>query len=487
MLFSRFLKYLFIFCFPVILFGNTDIKNLNDCFSELVLIQKSQDRLGKNIEGLKQRFEAMEQIDEFKYAEAVNLAHVYYRQFILLQEETLTINCKHSRLKDSGFLNGRSKFRPGELESRLLDDLTWFIWYRGISKINSLYFESAKLRRIVQDKAKVSNIEKFIIFKFEKKVNKKENRRHLVRRFYNIHVLHLKLVSSLESGSLAKKLFNSILKSDIPEYLSTPRIDKFKKSYFSNLFKDRFYLLKKYVVDSFNSKFGNAAGAVILRKGRLYLNEKAASIVTKKLKPMDILFEKTPFILTDRTIPGHFGHVAIYLGTKNQLKESGLWYLESLDPYRDKIELGYTILEAAREGVKLKKLVDFMNVDELLILRASKSLESREQRASALENSLRQYGRRYDFNFNVESTSEVVCSELIFYTYPDIPWRTEEILGRPTISPDDLVKMAFDTDHLDFILYIKGYRKSLVSLSKKDLAKKNPTLITSMILRGRMK
>lgn len=469
---SRLFGVIYILCFPVLLLGNINLDNLNDCYSELDLIQKSQNRLSKNIISLQQRFKRMKQSDEFKYAEAVNLAHVYYRQFILLQEETLTINCSHSRLKNSGFLKGRLDFEEGELESRLLDDLVWFVWYRGISKVNSLYFESSKLRRIVQDKAKVSNLEKFIVFKYQKKLIKKKNRRHLIRRFYNIHVLHLKLQGKIEKDSLLDKLFKSIINSDIPKHLSTPRIDKFKKSYFSNLFKDRIYLLKKYVVDSFNSKFGNAAGAVILRKGRLYLNQKADKLINDKLKPLDILFEKTPFILTDKTIPGHFGHVAIYLGTKSQLKKLGLWYLESLDPYREKIELGYTILEASREGVKLKKLVDFMNVDELLILRASKSLDTHEKRVSALANSLKQYGRRYDFNFNVESISEVVCSELIFYTYPNIPWRTEEILGRPTISPDDLVKMSVDTDYLEFVLYIKGYRRSVVSLSKDDLARK---------------
>tara|TARA_B100000925_G_C22010284_1_gene475954 strand:+ start:867 stop:2309 length:1443 start_codon:yes stop_codon:yes gene_type:complete len=457
---------------PLVSLSNDGMEKLNSCYSELDLITKSQDKLAKNIFLLKNRFKQMNQVDEFKYAEAVNLAHVYYRQFVLLQEEALAVNCGRSRLKESGFLNGKFHFKKGELESRLLDDLIWFTWYRGVSKINSLYFESAKLRRIIQDRAKVSNLEKFIVFKFQKKLIRKKSRRHLIKRFYNIHVLYQKVKKTVMKGSLLDSLFGAILKSDISEMISTPRIDKFKKSYFSNLFKDRIYLLKKYVVNGFNSRFGNAAGEVITRNGRLYLNEKASRLVRQKLKPMDILFEKTPFILTDKTIPGHFGHVAIYIGTKNQLIELGLWDVDALKPYQKQIELGYTILEASRDGVRFKKLVDFMNVDELLILRASKSLLSYEQKVFALENSLKQHGRRYDFNFDVESISEVVCSELIFFTYPNIPWKTEEILGRQTISPDDLVKLGVNTPYLDFVLYLKGYRKSIISLGEKDLVKK---------------
>jgi hypothetical protein len=472
MLNLKLLKYLIIVIFPSILLGSPEQGTLKNCFSELELIMRSQDRLETNVKNLKRKFDQMNEVDEFKYAEAVNLAHVYYRQFVLLQEETLTINCRYSRLKNSTFLENRFHFESGELESRLLDDLTWFVWYRGIAKVNSIYFETAKLRRIIQEKAKVSNLEKFIVFKFQKKLIKKKNRRHLIKRFYHIQVLYGKFQRVIPEKSLLYDLFTSILKSDISQAMSSPRIDRFKKSYYSYLFKDRIYLLKKYVVDGFNSRFGNAAGSVVLRKGRLYLNQEARELVQDKMKPLDIIFEKTPFILTDRTIPGHFGHVAIYLGTKKQLIDNELWDQDFLAPYKRKIELGYTILEASREGVHLKKLVDFMNVDELLILRATSSLITFDQKLTAMSNSLDQFGRRYDFNFNVESVSEIVCSELIFFTFPGVPWRTEEILGRPTISPDDLVKIALDTNYLDFILYIKGNRKSVISLSERKLKNK---------------
>ena len=42
--------------------------------------------------------------------------------------------------------------------------------------------------------------------------------------------------------------------------------------------------------------------------------KKSLQEVKQELRPFDILFEKTPFRLTDKFIPGHFGHVAIYIG-----------------------------------------------------------------------------------------------------------------------------------------------------------------------------
>ena len=54
-----------------------------------------------------------------------------------------------------------------------------------------------------------------------------------------------------------------------------------------------------------------------------------------------------------------------------------------------------------------------------------------------------QIGKEYDFNFDVETSSKIVCSELPYHVYPDVPWQTEEQLGRFTISPDDIASLAY--------------------------------------------
>ena len=71
--------------------------------------------------------------------------------------------------------------------------------------------------------------------------------------------------------------------------------------------------------------FGNLAGLVQLRRGKLYYNQNFFQDIYPRLRPLDILLEKTPFRLTDQFIPGYWGHAAIYIGNKTDLQELGIW------------------------------------------------------------------------------------------------------------------------------------------------------------------
>ena len=53
-----------------------------------------------------------------------------------------------------------------------------------------------------------------------------------------------------------------------------------------------------------------------------------------------------------------------------------------------------------------------------------------------------QIGKDYDFNFDVNTDDEIVCSELIYKVYPDEKWPTENTLNRWTISPDNVAERA---------------------------------------------
>ena len=65
---------------------------------------------------------------------------------------------------------------------------------------------------------------------------------------------------------------------------------------------------------------------------------------------------------------------------------------------------------------------------------------------------LRQVGKEYDFNFDVETTDRIVCSELCYVVYTDIQWPTDKTLGRATISPDNVARRAIE-GRLDLILF----------------------------------
>lgn len=185
---------------------------------------------------------------------------------------------------------------------------------------------------------------------------------------------------------------------------------------------------------------GNAMGLVRWRSGKLRDDRAFLSEFSAHLKPGDVLLEKTPFALTDKTIPGHFGHAAIYIGTEEQLRELGALDTPFIRSHLDEIKQGKVILEALREGVVLNRVEDFMNIDDVAVLRPN-GLKNDAIRSS-LDLAMSHFGKKYDFDFNVNTTETIVCSELVYAAYPQIDFMTKKVLTSFTISPDDIAKLA---------------------------------------------
>ena len=187
---------------------------------------------------------------------------------------------------------------------------------------------------------------------------------------------------------------------------------------------------------------GNTMGLVRWRNGKLKDDTLFLSEFSQHLRPGDILLEKTPFALTDKTIPGHFGHAALYIGTYAQLEELGMLDSPFIKQHLSEIRQGKVILEALREGVVLNSVEHFMNIDDVAVLR-SKNLAPNEIKTS-LTLGLSHYGKKYDFDFNVNTTETIVCSELVYAAYPQIDFVTKKVLTSFTITPDDIAKLALD-------------------------------------------
>jgi uncharacterized protein YycO len=195
---------------------------------------------------------------------------------------------------------------------------------------------------------------------------------------------------------------------------------------------------------TFSKVVGNTMGMVRWRNGKLREDKAFLADFSAQLKPGDVLLEKTPFALTDKTIPGHFGHAALYIGTYEQLRDMGALNEPFVKRHLDEIKVGKVILEALREGVVLNSVEHFMNIDDVATLRPS-HLSSDEIRSS-LDLALSNYGKKYDFDFNVNTTETIVCSELVYVAYPQIDFMTKKVLTSFTISPDDIAKMASGDD-----------------------------------------
>ena len=205
---------------------------------------------------------------------------------------------------------------------------------------------------------------------------------------------------------------------------------------------------------------GNTMGIVRWRAGKLKDDAIMLKNMLAQLQPGDILLEKTPFTLTDKSIPGHFGHAAIYIGSADQLREMNALDLPIVQKNLDKITEGHGVVEALRNGVQLNKLQDFMNVDDVAILRP-KHLTLAD-RLEAVELALGNLGKKYDFNFDVNTTDTIVCSELVYIAYPQVDFVTKNVLGSFAITPDDIALRAGENEADPLQLVLFGHDGKLV-------------------------
>ena len=227
--------------------------------------------------------------------------------------------------------------------------------------------------------------------------------------------------------------------------------------------------------------FGNAAGAVKFGEPRIRgkLRERVRRELISVLQPGDIILDKVRLALTDRFIPGHFGHAAIWLGTTEELQRRGFIDMGQSEVLEDDGSVGFgglaqvgfeesssngkwmkdlaagrSVLEALRSGVQLNTLEHFLAVDEVLVLRLDDD-HIPSDRESLLDfiwmRGMPHLGKDYDFNFDLNSPQEIFCSELVYLIYSDIvPWFEE--LGKDVkrLSPTDIALLSGKEENKPF-------------------------------------
>ena len=219
---------------------------------------------------------------------------------------------------------------------------------------------------------------------------------------------------------------------------------------FSTLGVDSFQGLRSEGVHVSSLIFGNAVGLVESRRGKLDGRADVMTRLAETARAGDILLEKTPFRLTDSFIPGHWGHVAIWVGNEAELRELGIWDHPAVLPHQAAIRAGRGVVEALRSGVVMNSQQHFINIDDLAVLRHEDLPPS--QRIEVILQALRQVGKAYDFNFDVRTTDRIVCSELVYHSYVHLDWPTDRYLGRVTISPDNVAVRATGIGPLSVVL-----------------------------------
>lgn len=327
----------------------------------------------------------------------------------------------------------------------------------------SQFAEFDKIRHLINyDNAQ----KKYGIAKITKDFNKISNYTRVAKA--------INLFKDLEKNNLDKESTKSLATANKEEFNLNSYIQNshsFKeldKKFKGRIFKNKIHFFANFLIDYIKEAgnnimnliskgFGNSVGLIQSRNGKMYnLNDQQLDAMAKNFKPLDILLEKTPFRLTDKFIPGHWGHVAIWVGTKEELIEHDVWDHPAVKPYQHAIEFeNKRIIEALRPGVQINTLRHFMNIDDLAVVRMNQLDEESTQKY--LINSFKQIGKDYDFNFDVETDEKIVCSELAYVAFNDLEWNTSKAVGRHTISPDNVgEKVTADGEFSPVVLYHDG-------------------------------
>jgi len=289
--------------------------------------------------------------------------------------------------------------------------------------------------------------------------------RHRARRAIEFYEQHKSTIEASHEDSEFAYLMQLIDSSPSYNYVKKIRVGEIaakKFVAFERITADAVSETTKDGFDMVSGLFGNTVGMYESRKGKLYGDEEAMRNIKSTLQPLDIILEKTPFRLTDKLIPGHFGHVAIWTGTKAELIDAGVWDELLVQQYAHQLSTDADpdskdraqIIEALRDGVQLNTLEHFINVDDIAILRPIFDENSAyELKKEALLMAFRQLGKKYDFNFDVDTTDKIVCSELAYVSFPSVDWPTEKTLGRHSISPDNVAQQAWNNVPLELIMF----------------------------------
>ncbi len=179
-----------------------------------------------------------------------------------------------------------------------------------------------QMQDLLSDFSNLNNLENYI----KKYKNRHKKIKSLGERDDNIAYLDQFIKSSQAYRLFGKKSFSLAL---------AKKSAKRRKNV-----RDNLNALNRRVINSVSETFGNLTGRYEERKGKLYQDKKIEKDIVKHLKSADILLEKTPFRLTDKMIPGYWGHAAIWIGSEAELRVLGIWDHPLVRKYHKKIQTG---------------------------------------------------------------------------------------------------------------------------------------------------
>jgi hypothetical protein len=194
--------------------------------------------------------------------------------------------------------------------------------------------------------------------------------------------------------------------------------------------------------------------------------------VVPLLRPGDVLVVRKEFAATNYFLPGHWPHVALYIGTAGDLASLGIADHPLVRPRLPALESATDttavlapnpahswangsehpcVLEAMKDGVRIRSINSPFNSDSVVIVRPK--LEAGHI-AAAIAQALMHEGKPYDFDFDFCASHRLVCTEVIYRSYDGIggiQFELKRHAGRFALAAGDLLRMALDEQHFQIV------------------------------------
>lgn len=151
--------------------------------------------------------------------------------------------------------------------------------------------------------------------------------------------------------------------------------------------------------------------------------------------PGDVFVTRHDDALSNLFLPGYWPHVALFLGTTDQLRDLGIatpsgctdqaWFLES-----------------KKDGVRIRPATETLEVDALVML---KTPLVGEPLRHGLQRAVSHAGKSYDFLFDFRTADRMVCTEVVyrgFHGIGPITFQLHEVGGRLCLPAEALIDQA---------------------------------------------
>jgi len=157
--------------------------------------------------------------------------------------------------------------------------------------------------------------------------------------------------------------------------------------------------------------------------------------ILRVAKPGDVFVTRHDDAMSNLFLPGHWPHVAFFIGSESQRAALGLDTPEgAADPV--------VFLEAKKDGVRFRPATDTLEVDAFVVLRPP--LGGIELAAS-LARGMRHVGKPYDFAFDFRNSDRLACTGLIYRAYHgagELAFSLVETGGRLCLPAEELISQA---------------------------------------------